>query len=102
MRLSATAAVATLRRLTRLGTACRWLLVVTQASRCIESAAMEALSLATRGSGRGLPPAVAAAVAAADSLRLCDSIRAAALEVPTCRRDCRCVSSALPSVLGGQ
>jgi hypothetical protein len=42
-----------------------------------------------KGSSRGLPPAVAAAVAAADSLRLCDTIRSAAAEVPTCRRDCR-------------
>ena len=40
---------------------------------------------------QGLPPAVAASVAATEALRLCSSIRAAAADVPTCRRDCRCV-----------
>lgn len=87
------------------------------------------MELRRKSSSRGLPPAVAAVVAAAvslpravqpaaaaprrgvllsapptlgaamprpacppqDSLRLCDAIRSAAAEVPTCRRDCRWV-----------
>jgi hypothetical protein len=38
---------------------------------------------------QGLPPAEVASVAATEALRLCGSIRAAAADVPTCRRDCR-------------
>lgn len=47
----------------------------------------------TPSSQRQLPQAaIVAAAAAAEALALCTRLRAAAADVPTCRRDCRCVA----------